>query len=193
MINQRGMGGTFELGHGHCVVYGNLPNPGDRPGYGLFEEHKQNFGEVRAHWMVGRMRNMLLYHNVFVMDQTSTQIRVFRPIDVDTTEVTIYGIAPKGESDADRSRRIRQYEDFYNASGMATPDDITEFKQSQIAFKAKNDRWSDVSRGLKNRIIGANHPDAAELDIEVPGGGIMFEDEGVMFGQHRWWAEIMSR
>ncbi len=193
MINQRGMGGTFELGHGHCVVYGNLPNPADRPGYGLFDEHKQKYGEVRAHWMVGRMRNVLLYPNVFVMDQTSTQIRVFRPIDVDTTEVTIYGIAPKGESDADRSRRIRQYEDFYNASGMATPDDITEFKQSQIAFKAKNDRWSDVSRGLKNRIIGATHPDAAELDIEVPGGGVMFEDEGVMFGQHRWWAEIMSR
>ncbi|RLA11237.1 MAG: benzoate 1,2-dioxygenase large subunit, partial [Gammaproteobacteria bacterium] len=188
MINQRGMGGTFELGHGHCVVYGNLPNPGDRPGYGLYEEHKQKYGEVRTHWMLGRMRNMLLYPNVFVMDQTSTQIRVFRPIDVDTTEVTIYGIAPKGESDADRSRRIRQYEDFYNASGMATPDDITEFKQSQIAFKAKNDRWSDVSRGLKNRIIGETHPDAAELDIEVPGGGIMFEDEGVMFGQHRWWA-----
>ena len=193
MINKRGMGGTFELGHGHCVVFSNLPNPADRPGFHHYEKFKQQFGGERAEWMVGRMRNMLLYPNVFLMDQTSTQIRVFRPIDVDTTEVTIYGFAPRGEGADDRARRIRQYEDFFNASGMATPDDITEFKQSQIAYKARNGRWNDASRGLKNRKIGETHPEATELGIEVPGGGIMFEDEGVMMGQHRWWAEILGR
>ena len=193
MINKPGMGGSFELGHGHCVVFGTIPNPDDRPNFHQYETYKEQFGEVKARWMVGKIRNTLVYPNVFLMDQTSTQIRVFRPIDVDTTEVTIYGIAPVGESAEDRAKRIRQYEDFFNASGMATPDDITEFKQSQLAYKAKNHRWNDVSRGLKTRKIGETHPDATELGIEVPGGGTVFEDEGVMAAQHRWWVEIMSR
>ena len=193
MINKPGIGGSFELGHGHCVVFGTIPNPDDRPNFHQFESYKQQFGEARATWMLGKIRNTLIYPNVFLMDQTSTQIRMFRPIDVDTTEVTIYGIAPIGEPAEDRTKRIRQYEDFFNASGMATPDDITEFKQSQLAYKAKNSRWNDGSRGLKTRKIGESHPDAAELGIEVNGGGTVFEDEGVMVAQHRWWAEILSR
>jgi benzoate/toluate 1,2-dioxygenase subunit alpha len=66
------------------------------------------------------------------MDQFSSQIRHYRPLAVDETEVTIYCIAPKGESVEARSRRIRQYEDFFNASGMATPDDLEEFRACQI-------------------------------------------------------------
>ena len=62
------------------------------------------------------------------MDQFCSQIRHFRPIAVDKTEVTIYCIAPKGESAEARAHRIRQYEDFFNASGMATPDDLEEFR-----------------------------------------------------------------
>ena len=57
------------------------------------------------------------------MDQFSTQIRHFRPIAPDKTEVTIYCIAPKGESAEARRMRIRNYEDFFNPTGMATPDD----------------------------------------------------------------------
>ncbi|SQC40969.1 2-chlorobenzoate 1,2-dioxygenase, alpha subunit [Klebsiella pneumoniae] len=56
--------------------------------------------------------------NVYLMDQFSTQIRVIRPIAVDKTEVTIWCFAPKGESDQARALRIRQYEDFFNVSGM---------------------------------------------------------------------------
>jgi benzoate/toluate 1,2-dioxygenase alpha subunit len=58
------------------------------------------------------------------MDQFSTQIRVVRPIDVHRTEVTIYCYAPKGESAEDRAHRIRQYEDFFNVTGMGTPSSM---------------------------------------------------------------------
>ena len=193
LLENRDVGGSFDLGHGHCVVFGNIPNPDDRPGFARMDQYKQQFGEVKANWMIGKMRNMLIYPNVFLMDQTSSQIRVFRPLDVDTTEVTIYGIAPVGENDQDRERRIRQYEDFFNASGMATPDDIMEFKQSQIAYKAKNSRWNDMTRGLRSRVLDQPHPKAAELGIDVPGGGMTFEDEGVMAAQHRYWAQVLSR
>ncbi len=192
MIGKKGVGGYFDLGHGHCTLFGTFPNPEDRPNYSQLERYTREFGEAKARWMVTKLRNTLVYPNVFLMDQTSTQIRVYRPIDVDTTEVTIYGIAPVGESDEDRAHRIRQWEDFFNASGMATPDDIMEFKQSQIAYKAKTARWNDVSRGLSTRKLNESHPEAEELGIEVQGGGMMLEDEGIMAAQHRWWLETLS-
>ena len=56
----------------------------------------QQFGPATADWMVQRSRNLCLYPNVYLMDQFSSQIRTYRPIAVDKTEVTIYCIAPEG-------------------------------------------------------------------------------------------------
>lgn len=186
-------GGFFDLGHGHVVLWGDFPNPVDRPGWSMLDVYKERFGEVRAHWMVCRLRNLLLYPNVFLMDQTSTQIRVFRPLSVDETEVTIYGFAPKGEAPENRAHRIRQWEDFFNASGMATPDDIMEFKQCQIGYRGKLARWNDLSRGLKHLQIGKNHEEAEALGIRVQSSGTKLEDEAIMLAQHRYWLEVMER
>ena len=101
-------------------------------------------------------RNLCLYPNVYLMDQFSSQIRHFRPISVDQTEVTIYCIAPKGESAEARSNRIRQYEDFFNASGMATPDDLEEFRSCHKTYQAAGAPWNDLSRGVTHQIPGPN-------------------------------------
>ncbi|HAC34755.1 MAG TPA: benzoate 1,2-dioxygenase large subunit, partial [Gammaproteobacteria bacterium] len=186
-------GGYFDLGHGHVVLWGDFPNPLDRPNYDQMETYTELYGEERAKWMINRLRNLLLYPNVFIMDQTSSQIRVFRPLSVDETEVTIYGIAPKGESAEARTHRIRQWEDFFNVSGMATPDDITEFKQSQISYTGKLARWNDCSRGLIHQLSGENHPEAEKLGIKVPSSGVKLEDEGVMVVQHEYWREAISK
>ncbi len=97
--------------------------------------------------MVNETRNLCLYPNVYLMDQFSTQIRVVRPIAVDKSEVTIFCFAPKGESAKDRALRIRQYKDFFNVSGMGTPDDLEEFRACQQGYNAGNLPWSDLSRG----------------------------------------------
>ncbi len=107
--------------HGHLCLWTWAGNPQDRPLWDKLDELKARFGDAKGEFMVKGSRNLCLYPNVYVMDQFSTQIRHFRPIAPDKTEVTIYCIAPKGESDAARAHRIRQYEDFFNASGMATP------------------------------------------------------------------------
>ena len=104
--------------------------------------------------MVRGSRNLCLYPNVYLMDQFSTQIRHFRPIAPDKTEVTIYCIAPKGESAEARAHRIRQYEDFFNASGMATPDDLEEFRSCQLTFRATSrtvERHEPRRRALAHR------------------------------------------
>ena len=112
--------------------------------------------------MIERSRNLCLYPNVYLMDQFGSQIRVLRPISVNKTEVTIYCIAPIGESAESRARRIRQYEDFFNASGMATPDDLEEFRSCQAGYAGFELEWNDMSRGAKHWVQG---PDAAADEI----------------------------
>ena len=129
-------GGYWSYPHGHLCLWTWAANPQDRPLWDKLDELKAAHGDAKGEFMVKGSRNLCLYPNVYVMDQFSTQIRHFRPIAPDKTEVTIYCIAPKGESDEARSHRIRQYEDFFNASGMATPDDLEEFRSCQLTFRA---------------------------------------------------------
>ncbi len=105
------------------------------------------------------------------MDQFSTQIRVIRPIAVDKTEVTIWCFAPKGESDQARALRIRQYEDFFNVSGMGTPDDLEEFSACQRGYLGENLPWSDLSRGALRWVDGADeHAQHAGFSPRLSGG-----------------------
>jgi len=111
----------------------------------------------------------------------STQIRVFRPLAVDKTEVTIYCIAPKGEDRQSRDHRLRQYEDFFNASGMATPDDLAEFEYCMEGYQAaKFAPFNDSARGFKHLSHG---PDARaeELGIAPSLCGSKLEDEAIFW------------
>jgi hypothetical protein len=142
--------------------------------------------------MVERSRNLCLYPNVYLMDQFSSQIRVLRPISVDKTEVTIYCIAPKGESDEARAHRIRQYEDFFNVSGMATPDDLEEFRACQQGYAGSAMEWNDMCRGATHWIQGADEA-AKDIGLAPVLSGVRTEDEGLYTVQHRYWLDVMKK
>jgi benzoate/toluate 1,2-dioxygenase subunit alpha len=185
-------GGFYSFENGHLLLWTNWANPEDRPNWDRREELAAQYGPALADWMVLRSRNLCLYPNVYLMDQFSSQIRHFRPISVDKTEVTIYCIAPKGESTEARSRRIRQYEDFFNASGMATPDDLEEFRACQMAMMGRAARWNDMCRGAKHWIEGAD--DAAKaIGLQPLMSGTRTEDEGLFVVQHKHWQQVMQR
>lgn len=95
------------------------------------------YGQARAEWMMHRLRNLNLYPSLFVIDQISSQLRIVRPLAWNRTEIVSQCIGVKGESDADRENRIRQFEDFFNVSGMGTPDDLVEFREAQRGFQAR--------------------------------------------------------
>ena len=92
----RQKGGFYAWDKGHVLLWLQWPNPQDRPLYERRDELVQQVGQAKADWMIGYLRNLCLYPNVYLMDQFGSQIRHFRPIAVDQTEVTIYCIAPKG-------------------------------------------------------------------------------------------------
>lgn len=188
----RSAGGFYDLGRGHALLWSEWPNPEASPLWTHRDVLEERMGKTRADWATGYLRNMLIYPNVFLMDQMSTQIRVIRPITVDKTEVTIYCFAPVGEGRAERSKRLRQYEDFFNASGMATPDDLSEFNASHLGYK--NHRiiqYSDLSRGAAHEMEGPDER-ANALGIHPLRSGKALEDEGIVLPQHERWAELMG-
>jgi benzoate/toluate 1,2-dioxygenase alpha subunit len=185
-------GGFYSFENGHLLLWTKWSNPEDRPLFEKRDELIKQFGQARADWMIGRSRNLCLYPNVYLMDQFSSQIRMYRPIAVDKTEVTIYCMAPKGESAEARTHRIRQYEDFFNASGMATPDDLEEFRSCQIGYMGRAAKWNDLSRGATHWIKGADEG-AKAVGLEPLLSGARTEDEGLFVVQHRHWMDTMKK
>ena len=185
-------GGYFDFGRGHTMIWGDWANPQDRFNFHRREQFAQRMGALRADWVIGRLRNLLLYPSMFLMDQQSSQIRVIQPLSVNKTKVTVYGLAPVGETAEERRKRIRYYEDFFNASGMATPDDLSEFDASQAGFQARALPRSDFSRGATHQVVGPND-EAVKLGINPLSSGSWIGDEGIYIGQYSYWLELMLR
>lgn len=188
----KSIGGVYGFENGHMLLWTRALNPEVRPVFKHFERLSQRFGATRADLMVNETRNLCLYPNVYLMDQFSTQIRVVRPLAVDKTEVTIFCFAPKGENSEDRALRIRQYEDFFNVSGMGTPDDLEEFRACQQGYNASNLPWSDMSRGATRWLEGPDE-NAQTMEIKPLLSGPRSEDEALYISHHHHWQQTLLR
>ncbi|MEW6105507.1 MAG: aromatic ring-hydroxylating dioxygenase subunit alpha [Bacillota bacterium] len=183
--------GLYDLGNGHTLLWTDYPNPQDRPGYERRAELAARYGDLYARWMTDRLRNLLIYPNVFFMDQTSTQIRVVHPLAVDKTKVSTYCIAPVGESPEARAHRLRQYEDFFNASGVGTPDDLAAFEACQRGYQGTLARWQQgYERGVRRMIRGGD-AEAQALGVHPCSTSNDFRDETIYHGQYRQWLRLM--
>ncbi len=188
----RSVGGVYGFENGHILLWTRTMNPEVRPVYSHREALKERLGEDRAEFIVSQTRNLCLYPNVYLMDQFSTQIRVARPINVDKTEISIYCFAPKGESAENRAIRIRQYEDFFNVSGMGTADDLEEFRACQNGYAGKHAPWNDLSRGAPLWTQGPDE-NARKMGMSPLLSGSRSEDEGLFVCQHDYWVKTLRQ
>lgn len=186
----KSVAGVYGFDNGHILLWTNTKNPEVRPVYNQRDEIAARVGEDRAEFIVNQTRNLCLYPNVFLMDQFSTQIRVTRPISVDQTEISIFCFAPKGEGAEDRTLRLRQYEDFFNVSGMGTADDLEEFRACQNGYAGTAALWNDMSRGAPLWIDGPDD-NARRMGITPLLSGERSEDEGLFVRQHEFWVHTM--
>jgi hypothetical protein len=104
-------------------------------------------------------------------------------------------IGPKGESKDARRQRIRQYEDFFNPSGMATPDDTVAYEDCQRGFASRVSPWlQGYMRGMEVSIEGPSDlADRIDLkpDYSVSGNSRLC-DETIYQSYYREWARRMS-
>ena len=183
--------GFFSFKNGHSVLFSDMPNPTVRPGYDTVMPYLvETYGQDRAEWAMHKLRNLNLYPSLFFMDQISSQLRIVRPVAWNKTEVISQCIGVKGESAEARRNRIRQFEDFFNVSGLGTPDDLVEFREQQKGFQARLEHWSDISRGHQNWCYGATR-NSEILNIHPVITGREITHEGLYVNQHGYWQQLL--
>lgn len=185
-----GTGGFFSFANGHQIVWGMAGAPEARANSKIVPWLQENYGEEAAWWTNKTIRNLLLFPNVFLMDQNGMQVRIIRPLSVNETEVISYAIAPVGEPAEVRELRIRQFEDFMNATGMATPDDLAEFNNCQIGY-ANGGRFSVIARGATRWVDGPGKF-GEQLGIGALLSSEAGADEGLYVELHEEWLRRME-
>ena len=171
-----------------------MSEPEKRPIWPAIDEIRARVGEDKARWMIG-LRQLAVFPNMQINDAAGVILRIIRPLAVDLTEMRSYCLAPVGERPELRAHRLRQYEDFFNPGGMATPDDTVTYAECQNGFAAQGFSWMEgYSRGMtKLRMAGNERSD--ELGIRpsasVLGLWVLF-NEVALHAPYREWARLMQ-
>ena len=128
-------GGFYSFENGHMLLWTNWANPEDRPLYAKRAKWVEKFGQARADWMIAQLAQPVPVPErlpdgpVQLADpRAAADLRSTRPKSRSTAS------RPRARRAEARARRIRQYEDFFNATGMATPDDLEEFRSCQHGY-----------------------------------------------------------
>lgn len=186
-------GGSYNFPHGHVLNWGRIAPSDALPLYESSDRLAATHGDARRDWMFN-MRNLTIFPNLQIAENASSQLRVIRPISAGRTEMRTWCIAPKGESAAARRQRIRQYEDFFNPSGMATPDDTVSYENCQRGFASRVDPWlQGYARGITASQPGGNLF-SASIGL-APERNVMSDaqlcDETLYHGYYREWVRRM--
>lgn len=185
--------GAFGFEQGHALVWTDSPIE-RHPLYPRREALAARVGVVRADWMF-KTRQFNLFPNLQLASNAALQMRVIRPLAPDLTEITAWCVAPRGESAEQRRRRVRQYEDFFNPSGLATPDDTVMYESAQRGLAGAGDPWLQAgARGLA-RVLGGPDDYARLLGIspaQSVNGPFAMADESILRAIYRAWARRLE-
>jgi len=187
-------GGSYSFANGHVLNWGRLRVSDALPLYESAGRLARLHGEARRDWMFN-MRNLTIFPNLQIAENASSQLRVIQPLGPALTRMRTWCIAPKGESPAARRQRIRQYEDFFNPTGMATPDDTVAYENCQVGYAAPTERWlQGYARGMTASRAGGN--DFSELLGMAPERSVAADsklcDETLFHSYYRAWAQRMA-
>ena len=154
-------GAARALGNGHCVIESAARH--GRPiahWHPLFGEDArepmarvrqrlvEKYGEDHAFRIANTSRNLIIYPNLVINDIMAITIRYFEPLAPDNMEVTAWHLVPKREPNFMLANRLDSFLTFLGPGGFATPDDVEALESCQIGFRATENEWSDISRGM---------------------------------------------
>ena len=185
--------GMYTFKNGHSMIWNDHPKPETMPFWGMIEEVRKKVGEEKAKWMA-RSRNITIFPNLQFNDSTSLVLRTYIPHAPNRTEMKVYSFAPVNEPDEFRTIRVRQHEDFFNSSGMATPDDTICYSDCQEGYMSyPADYLQSFERGMANLIEGPDE-EAKRLGFKPATslfGNFMDQGETSYHGPYRQWARLM--
>lgn len=187
-------GGSYSFEHGHVLNWGRIGVSDTHPLHESAEEIAAQHGEAGRDW-VFNMRNLTIFPNLQIAENASSQLRVIQPISPGRTLMRTWCIAPNGESGEARRQRIRQYEDFFNPSGMATPDDTVAYESCQRGHAGRVDPWlQGYARGMTASREGGNMLSDAigALPVRSVLADSQLCDETLYHNYYREWSRRMA-
>ena len=149
---------------------------------GPFSDHYRKIlekvGEEEFKWVVGR-GIASLFPNTGIIHQ---QIRTWRPIAPDLTEVTIYPFDLKDAPESFNQGMLHAQERFYAPSGHGAPDDVEMFASNQHGLDGASIEWLLLERGV-------------DTDERLPDGDYRGQpsSEACQRGFWRAWNRLMSK
>ena len=185
--------GSYALKNGHVAFWMERPNPELYAIYGDRDRVRTDYPEEIARWMLDRGRHVTLFPNMLFNElSNSTMLRTYRPLGVDRTEVSVWCVAPVGESQEMREARARRFEDFFMPSGLATADDVVMIERAHGAAEGRQARWNNnMFRGAATAIRGPDDA-ARELGIEPEWSSEGADHEVGLQSIYRHWVKVLS-
>ncbi len=188
--------GTFSFPNGHAVMWANRNSLRvKRPilhDEDAFERIKAKVGAKRAKWMLLN-RNLTIFPNLQIIDVHSLQLRLWEPLAPNLTRMRAWCLAPIGESREARVRRIRQYEDFFNPTGLATSDDNVMYELCQAGFAASESGHSAAYlRGMGLPQATAFSEELGISPVDAVAGTFEFGGETCLHACYREWFRLLT-
>jgi hypothetical protein len=181
MRKHRFRGNTFNLPGGHAQL--------ERPAEHLQEDLQGEFSEYfqgllaqhgaeAMEWIAGKISGTV-FPNMGMIHQ---QIRIWRPIAPDLTEVEIYPYELKGAPAGFNEGMLRSQERFYGPAGHGMADDVDIFARNQQGLAGSAVEWLIIERGL-------------DSDEKLPNGDIrgLPSSEAPQRALWREWQQLMAR
>jgi benzoate/toluate 1,2-dioxygenase subunit alpha len=183
--------GCYDLGQGHMVIWAERDPVSTSPLSEAEERLEKDHPAGKVDWMLRRGRNLIIFPSLMINDFAATQIRTFRPISADETEVTIYCLAPSEESRDARYARLRKFEDFFMASGMATSDDVMALEATHDGSRARVAKWGEFHRGQGTMVRGPDDV-AEEGGFSPETSNSSWDHETLYYSFYRRWRDHIS-
>lgn len=156
-------GGGRQLGNGHAVIEYSAPwgrpvaqwvpawgENGKKDIEGIKAVLTEKYGKERAERIANMNRNILVFPNLVINDIMAITLRTFFPQEPGKMNVNAWALAPIGESDLFRERRLFSFLEFLGPGGFATPDDVEALEMCQRGYKnVEAVSWNDISKGMQ--------------------------------------------
>lgn len=161
---------SYDLGNGHAVIEGPAPwgrpvaqwipawgEQGKRDIAAIKAELVDRLGAKRAERVARGNRNLLIFPNLIINDIMAVTVRTFYPVAVNQMAVLAWAIAPRGESEIMRKRRLDNFLEFLGPGGFATPDDVEALESCQRGYESTvTGQWNDISKGMPKSTLNAD-------------------------------------
>ncbi len=147
MREHRFRGRTWDIPGGHGQIERPVFNlQGDLDGeFSSYYQHLQSqHGADEMVWIAGKISGTV-FPNMGMIHQ---QIRIWRPIAPDLTEVEIYPYELVDAPEAFNEGMLRSQERFYGPAGYGMPDDVDIFARNQQGLAGSAVNWMILERGL---------------------------------------------